>query len=188
MKQASKAARSAKAPSRPNVRLPAKDIARVGAIAAAVNVRPRSRRKALLLSGTNAGAAAEAMARQLRRNLFRVDLSAVVSKFIGETEKNLARVFAEAGRGTILLLDEADALLGKRTNVMDAHDRFSNPEIDSLLQSIEEYDGLVVLVSKPKLTLPMTLRRRFSVYDFPPLKTAAKRSIVPENGVRCRSL
>jgi SpoVK/Ycf46/Vps4 family AAA+-type ATPase len=187
MKQASKAARSAKAPSRPSVGLPAKDMAQVGAIAAAANVRPRSKRKALLLSGTNAGAAAEAMARQLRRDLFRVDLSAVVSKFIGETEKNLARVFAEAERGAILLLEEADALFGKRTNVRDAHDRFSNPGIDSLLRSIEEYDGLVVLVSKPRLTLPMTLRRRFSVYDFPPLKAAAKRSIVPENAVRCRS-
>ena len=125
MKQVSKAARSAQAPSRPSVRLAAKDIAQVLAIAATANIRIRSKRKALLLSGTNAAVAAEAIASELRLDLFRVDLSAVVSKFIGETEKTLARVFAEAGaRGAISFLDEADALFGKRTNVRDAHNRF----------------------------------------------------------------
>ena len=114
--------------------------------------------------------AAEAVATKLRRDLYRIDLSAVVSRYTGETENNLERVFAEAGaNGAILLFDEADALFGKRTEVKDAHDRYSNLAIDYLLRRIEKYDGLVVLVSRPRLTLSMTLRRRFSAYDFPPL-------------------
>jgi hypothetical protein len=78
-------------------------------------------------------------------------------------------VFAEAeAKGATLILDEADALFGKRAVVKDAHDRYSNLEVDYLLRRIEEYDGLVLLVGKPGLTLPMTLQRRFSVYKFPP--------------------
>src|ERR1700704_5056749 len=94
MKQPSKAAKSAGAASRPNVRLPAKDMAQVRAITATTNARTNS--KALLLSGSNATAAAEAIARELRRDLFRVDLAAVVSQRIGETKKNLDRLFAQA--------------------------------------------------------------------------------------------
>jgi len=109
------------------------------------------------------------MAKELRRDLYRVDLSAVVSKYIGETEKNLERLFAEAeAKDAILFVDEADALFGKRADVKDAHDRYSNLEVNYLLRRMEKYDGLVVLASKPKLTLSMTLQRRFSVYDFPP--------------------
>jgi len=169
MKQPSEVARSARAASRPSVGLPAKDMAQVRAIAATANVRKSSKHKALLFNGANATAAAEAMAKRLRRDLYRVDLHAVVSKYIGETEKNLGRVFAEAeAKGATLILDEADALFGKRAVVKDAHDRYSNLEVDYLLRRIEEYDGLVLLVGKPGLTLPMTLQRRFSVYKFPP--------------------
>jgi SpoVK/Ycf46/Vps4 family AAA+-type ATPase len=169
MKQPSKVAKSARAASKPSVRLSAKDLAQVRAIAATANLRTASKRKALLFSGTHAAAAAEAVATKLRRDLHRIDLSAVLSKYIGETENNLERVFAEAGaNGAILLFDEADALLGKRTDVKDVHDRYSNLEVDYLLRRIKEHDGLVVLVSKPRLTLSMTLRRRLSVYDFPP--------------------
>ena len=169
MKQPPKVAKPAKAASRPSVRLPTRDLAQIRAIAAKANVRTSRKRKALLFSGTNATAAAEAMAKELRRDLYRVDLSAVVSKYIGETEKNLERLFAEAeAKDAILFVDEADALFGKRADVKDAHDRYSNLEVNYLLRRMEKYDGLVVLASKPKLTLSMTLQRRFSVYDFPP--------------------
>jgi SpoVK/Ycf46/Vps4 family AAA+-type ATPase len=169
MKQPPKVAKPAKAASRPSVGLPTKDLAQIRAIAAKANVRTSRKRKALLFSGTNATAAVEAMAKELRRDLYRVDLSAVVSKYIGETEKNLERLFAEAeAKDAILLVDEADALFGKRADVKDTHDRYSNLEVNYLLRRMEKYDGLVVLASKPKLTLSMTLQRRFSVYDFPP--------------------
>jgi SpoVK/Ycf46/Vps4 family AAA+-type ATPase len=169
MKQPPKVAKPAKAASRPSVGLPTKDLAQIRAIAAKANVRTSRKRKALLFSGTNATAAVEAMAKELRRDLYRVDLSAVVSKYIGETEKNLERLFAEAeAKDAILFVDEADALFGKRADVKDAHDRYSNLEVNYLLRRMEKYDGLVVLASKPKLTLSMTLQRRFSVYDFPP--------------------
>ena len=169
MKQPPKVAKPARAASRPSVRLPPKDLAQVRAIAATANLRTSRKRKALLFSGMNATAAAETMARELRRDLYRVDLSAVVSKYIGDSEKNLERLFAEAeAKDAILLFDEADALFGKRSEVKDAHDRYSNLAIDYLLRRMEKYDGLVVLVSRPRLTLSMTLRRRFSVYDFPP--------------------
>ena len=167
MKQPSKAAKSAKAASIPNVRLPARDMAQVRAITATANVHTNS--KALLLSGSNAAAAAEAIARELRRDLFRVDLAAVVSHHIGETRKNLDRLFADAAANdAILLIDEADALLGRRTEVRDAHDRYANIEIGYLLQRIEEYRSLVLLVSKPTLPLPAALQRRLSIYRFPP--------------------
>jgi SpoVK/Ycf46/Vps4 family AAA+-type ATPase len=92
-----------------------------------------------------------------------------VSKDIGETERNLARLFAEAeAAGAILLFDEADALFGKRSDVKDSHDRYQRIEIAYLLQRIATHDGLVILASKLRLTLLIALRRRLSVYDFPP--------------------
>lgn len=167
MKQPSKEAKSAKVASRPNARLPAKDLTQVRAITATANARTSS--KALLLSGSNAAAAAESIARELRRDLFRVDLAAVVSQYIGETQKNLDRLFAEAeANDAILFFDEADALFGKRSEVKDAHDRYANIEIGYLLQRIEEHRNLVVLVSKSRFTLPVALQRRLSVYRFPP--------------------
>ena len=140
-------------------------MAQVCAIVASADMRPNSNQKALMLIGRNAAAAAGAIAKELQGGLFRTDLSAVISKYIGETEKNLAEVFARAA-GAVLLFDEADALFGKRTDVKDAHDRFA--EINFLLQCVGKHRGLVILVSKPRLTLPMTLQRRFSVYRFPP--------------------
>jgi SpoVK/Ycf46/Vps4 family AAA+-type ATPase len=171
MKQPPKAAKPATTASRPRVRLPAKDLAQVRAIAATANLHATSKPKALLFLGTSATAAAEAMAmaKQLRRDLYRVDLSAVVSRYIGESEKNLERLFAKAeAKGAVLLFDEADALFGKRTEVKDSHDRYANLAIDYLLRRIEQYAGLVVLASRPGLALSTTLQRRFSVYDFPP--------------------
>ena len=102
-------------------------------------------------------------------DVYRVDLSMVVSKYIGETEKNLARVFdAAEHRRWILFFDEADALFGKRTRVEDAHDRFANQEVSFLLQRIEEFDGVVILASNLKANIDDAFLRRFhSVVQFP---------------------
>jgi hypothetical protein len=157
VKQVSSIARPIAA-SAPGVRLSAQDLTQIRLIVAAADGRAGARHKALLLSGRTAAAAAEAIARELRRDLHRVDLSAVVSRFIGETEKNLGRVFAEAEtNGAMLLFDEADALVGKRSDVKDSHERYANAEINFLLQCLAKHRGLVMLVSKPRLTLPMTL-------------------------------
>ena len=101
--------------------------------------------------------------------LYRVDLSAVLSKFVGDTEKNLKRVFDEAeARGSVLLFDEADALFGRRTDVKDAHDRFANLEAAYLLRRIEQFRGLVILASRSQRPLPAALRRRLVLELFPP--------------------
>jgi hypothetical protein len=120
-------------------------------------------------SGTGKTMAAEVLANELRLDLFRIDLSAVINKYIGETEKNLARVFdaAETG-GTILLFDEADALFGKRSEVKDSHDRYANIEISYLLQRMESYRGLAILTTNMKSALdPAFLRRLRFVVQFP---------------------
>src|SRR5206468_8822634 len=98
--------------------------------------------------------AAEVLAGELRLDLYRIDLSSVVSKYIGETEKNLRQVFdaAEDG-GAILLFDEADALFGKRTDVKDSHDRYANIEVSYLLQRMEAHRGLAILTTNLKSAL-----------------------------------
>jgi SpoVK/Ycf46/Vps4 family AAA+-type ATPase len=97
-------------------------------------------------SGTGKTMAAEALAKDLHLALIRIDISQLVSKFIGETEKNLNRVFdsAEAGKA-LLFFDEADALFGKRTDVRDSHDRFANVEVDYFLERLEAYHGLAIV-------------------------------------------
>jgi hypothetical protein len=120
-------------------------------------------------SGTGKTMAAEVLANELRLDLYRIDLSQVVSKYIGETEKNLRRVFdaAEAG-GAILLFDEADALFGKRSEVKDSHDRYANIEVGYLLQRMEAYRGLAILTTNMKQALdPSFLRRIRFVVEFP---------------------
>ncbi len=121
------------------------------------------------VSGTGKTMAAEVLANELRLDLYRIDLSQVVSKYIGETEKNLRRVFdaAEEG-GAILLFDEADALFGKRSEVKDSHDRYANVEVSYLLQRMESYRGLAVLTTNMKEALdPAFLRRIRFVVQFP---------------------
>jgi hypothetical protein len=120
-------------------------------------------------SGTGKTLAAEVLANELRLDLFRIDLSSVVNKYIGETEKNLRRVFAAAeGSGAILLFDEADALFGKRSEVKDSHDRYANVEISYLLQRMETYRGLAILTSNLKSAIdPAFLRRIRFVVNFP---------------------
>jgi hypothetical protein len=121
------------------------------------------------LSGTGKTMAAEVLARELRLDVYRIDLSQVVSKYIGETEKNLRRVFdAAEGGGAILLFDEADALFGKRSEVKDSHDRYANIEVSYLLQRMESYGGLAILTTNLKNTLdPAFLRRLRFVVTFP---------------------
>jgi SpoVK/Ycf46/Vps4 family AAA+-type ATPase len=109
------------------------------------------------------------MAGELRLDLYRIDLSQVVSKYIGETEKNLRRVFDAAEEaGAVLLFDEADALFGKRSEVRDSHDRYANIEVSYLLQRMEAYRGLAILTTNMKQALDPAFTRRIRfVVQFP---------------------
>ena len=120
-------------------------------------------------SGTGKTLAAEVVAGALGLALVRVDLSAVVSKYIGETEKHLRRVFdAAEAAGAVLLFDEADALFGKRSEVKDSHDRYANIEVSYLLQRMEAYSGLAILTSNHKAALDPAFQRRLRfVVHFP---------------------
>jgi SpoVK/Ycf46/Vps4 family AAA+-type ATPase len=123
-------------------------------------------------SGTGKTMAAEVIAQELRTSLYRVNLNQVVSKYIGETEKNLARVFEAAQRkGAILFFDEADALLGKRSGVKDSHDRYANFEVGYLLSKAEAYRGLVILTSNYKVDLDpkIVCRVKYLLEFFPPI-------------------
>jgi hypothetical protein len=120
-------------------------------------------------SGTGKTMAAEVLARELGLSLYRIDLSAVVSKYIGETEKNLRKLFdgAETG-GAILFFDEADALFGKRSEVKDSHDRYANIEVNYLLQRLESFGGLAILATNLKGALDGAFLRRLRfVVNFP---------------------
>jgi SpoVK/Ycf46/Vps4 family AAA+-type ATPase len=119
--------------------------------------------------GTGKTMAADVLAHALGLDLYKIDLSTVVSKYIGETEKNLARIFAEAATSNaILFFDEADALFGKRTQVRDAHDRYANVEISYLLQKMEEYEGMVVLATNLRKNMDEAFVRRLHVIvEFP---------------------
>jgi hypothetical protein len=122
-------------------------------------------------SGTGKTLAAEVLANELGLALYRIDLSAVVSKYIGETEKNLRKLFdAAEDTGAVLLFDEADALFGKRSEVKDSHDRYANIEVSYLLQRMEAYSGLAILTTNHKAALDSAFQRRlrFAVhFPFP---------------------
>jgi len=120
-------------------------------------------------SGKSKSMAAEAIAKAMGLDLYRVDLPGIVSKYIGETEKNLARLFDEAeDGGAILLFDEADALFGKRGEVKDSHDRYANIEVSYLLQRIERHPGLTILATSSKQALDSAFLRRLQfVVEFP---------------------
>ncbi len=120
-------------------------------------------------SGTGKTTAAEILGRELELDVYRIDLSATVSKYIGETEKNLKRLFdaAEDG-GVILLFDEADAIFGKRSEVKDSHDRYANMEVSYLLQRMESYRGLAILTTNLKTSIDTAFLRRIRfVVQFP---------------------
>lgn len=119
--------------------------------------------------GTGKTLTASLLGKYTGRDVYRVDLSAIVSKFIGETEKNLAKLFSRAeNKNWILFFDEADALFGKRTSVRDAHDKYANQEVSYLLQRVEQYTGLVILATNLKSNIDDAFNRRFqSIVYFP---------------------
>ena len=119
--------------------------------------------------GTGKTMSAGVLAHEAGLDLWRIDLSAVVSKYIGETEKHLERIFARARDGNaILFFDEADAIFGKRSEVKDAHDRYANIEVAFLLQRLESYDGVVILATNLARNIdPAFSRRLHFVIDFP---------------------
>ncbi|GEM_PF-1497206 len=129
-------------------------------------------------SGTGKTMAANLIANQLKEDLFRVDLSSLVNKYIGETEKNLNRIFTIAEKSKVILFfDEADALFGKRSKVKDSHDRFSNSDVSFLLKRIESFKGLVILAANNKENMEEINVRSFKyVIQFPqPIHKAKKR-------------
>jgi hypothetical protein len=138
---------------------------------AALQARYRPGVRALLIgpSGTGKTLAASWIATRLGRPLFRVDLSAISSKYIGETEKNLSQLLSRAEENEIVLLfDEADSLFGKRTEVRDAHDRFANAQTNFLLQRLENYDGIVLLTSNSRARFDSAFARRLDIIlEFP---------------------
>ena len=123
--------------------------------------------------------AAEVIAHELQLDLYKIDLSGVVNKYIGETEKNLAKIFHEAeASNAILFFDEADALFGKRTEVKDSHDRYANIEVNYLLQRMEEYRGLAILATNRKSSLDRAFLRRLRfLVDFPFPDAAERKQI-----------
>lgn len=126
--------------------------------------------------GTGKTLTATLLGKYTGRNVFRVDLSRVVSKYIGETEKNLSALFEKAEhKDWILFFDEADALFGKRTEIRDAHDRYANQEISYLLQRIESYHGLVILASNKRSNLDDAFLRRFQAVIHFPMPRAGER-------------
>ncbi|HZM66419.1 MAG TPA: ATP-binding protein [Nakamurella sp.] len=128
-------------------------------------------------SGTGKSMAAEVLASDLGLDLYRIDLSAVVSKYIGETEKNLRGLFdAAQGGGVILFFDEADALFGKRSEVKDAHDRYANIETNYLLQRMEQFSGLAILATNMRSALDRAFARRLRFIVTFPFPTAVNRS------------
>jgi SpoVK/Ycf46/Vps4 family AAA+-type ATPase len=112
---------------------------------------------------------AAVVARDLKLDLYKIDLSAVVSKYIGETEKNLDRIFAAArSSNAILFFDEADALFGKRSQVTDAHDRYANIEVAYLLQALEEHEGVVILATNARKHIDEAFVRRLHyIVEYP---------------------
>jgi hypothetical protein len=134
------------------------------------------------VSGTGKTMAAEVLARELRLDLYRIDLSSVVSKYIGETEKNLRKVFDAAEEGGVLLLfDEADALFGKRSEVRDSHDRYANIEVGYLLQRMEAYQGLAILTTNLRSLLDPAFQRRLRFTVNFPFPDAAQRELIWKN-------
>jgi AAA+ superfamily predicted ATPase len=120
-------------------------------------------------SGTGKTLTAALLGKQYKKDVYKIDLSLIVSKYIGETEKNLEQVFRKAEtRDWILFFDEADALFGKRTNVQSSHDKYANQEVSYLLQRVEDYKGLLILASNFKNNLDEAFIRRFhSIIHFP---------------------
>jgi hypothetical protein len=131
--------------------------------------------------GTGKTLTATLLGKYTGRDVFKIDLSMVVSKYIGETEKNLARLFDKAqNKNWILFFDEADALFGKRTNIRDAHDKYANQEVSYLLQRIETYPGLTILASNFKSNIDEAFQRRFQAMIYFPVPKPEERQLLWE--------
>jgi len=131
--------------------------------------------------GTGKTLTASLLGKEFDKDVYRIDLSQVVSKYIGETEKNLEKVFNKAeNKDWILFFDEADALFGKRTNVNNSHDRYANQEISYLLQRVEDFPGLLILASNFKSNLDKAFTRRFHAMVQFPLPDAGERLLIWE--------
>lgn len=127
-------------------------------------------------SGTGKTLTATLLGKQFQKDVYRIDLSQVVSKYIGETEKNLEKVFIKAEhKEWILFFDEADALFGKRSNVQNAHDKYANQEVSYLLQRVEDFPGLIILASNYKSNIDQAFVRRFNAIIHFPMPNAVER-------------
>ncbi len=127
-------------------------------------------------SGTGKTLTATLLGKQFGQDVYRIDLSQVVSKYIGETEKNLEKIFIKAeNKNWILFFDEADALFGKRSNVQNAHDKYANQEVSYLLQRVEDFPGLIILASNYKSNIDQAFIRRFNAVIQFPMPNAAER-------------
>lgn len=134
--------------------------------------------------GTGKTLTATLLGQATGREVYKIDLSMVVSKYIGETEKNLASLFDKAEhKGWILFFDEADALFGKRTQVRDSHDRYANQEVSFLLQRVETYDGLVILASNLANNVDEAFARRFEQIVHFPMPRQGERRLIWQNGL-----
>lgn len=134
--------------------------------------------------GTGKTLTATLLGKATGREIYKVDLSMVVSKYIGDTEKNLATLFDKAeNKGWILFFDEADALFGKRTQVRDAHDRYANQEVSFLLQRVETYDGLVILASNLASNVDEAFARRFEQLIHFPMPRQGERRLIWQKGL-----
>jgi hypothetical protein len=134
--------------------------------------------------GTGKTLTATLLGKQFEKDVYRIDLSQIVSKYIGETEKNLEKVFSKAeNKDWILFFDEADALFGKRSNVQSAHDRYANQEVSYLLQRVEDFDGLIILASNFKSNMDAAFIRRFnSIINFP-MPTVSERQQIWQTSI-----
>jgi SpoVK/Ycf46/Vps4 family AAA+-type ATPase len=122
------------------------------------------------------------------QDVYKIDLSQVVSKYIGETEKNLGKVFDQAqSRGWILFFDEADALFGKRSETKDSHDRYANQEVSFLLQRIESFDGIAILASNQRANMDDAFARRFESMVFFPIPRPEERLRLWQQGFSAQS-
>ena len=133
--------------------------------------------------GTGKTMTATLLGQATGREVYKVDLSLVVSKYIGETEKNLSRIFdAAQHKGWLLFFDEADALFGKRSDTKDAHDRYANQEVSYLLQRIETFDGITILASNVKDNIDPAFARRFEAVIYFPMPRAEERLALWQQG------
>jgi len=129
--------------------------------------------------GTGKTLTAALLGNEMQKDVYKIDLSMVVSKYIGETEKNLELLFARAeDKGWILFFDEADALFGKRTSVRDANDKYANQEVSYLLQRIEDFNGLIILATNMKNNIDEAFIRRFNAILRFPFPEAAERKLI----------